>query len=169
MSYLNFLLKSSNQHGVHSPFVYDLVTKCFYKKKKEAVNALNYPKPFRKKHLETLNDFIVYAKIKSALFYCKDNHFVKQLPNIKKQESNLREKVDLGYVAKEYFNKKTLNSVLTKLHSNSTLIIELPNKNKQLWEELKQQSISQVIIDTYFFGFIFTKNTQAKEEFRIRL
>lgn len=29
-SYLNFLLKSKNQHGVHSPFVFDLVTKCFY-------------------------------------------------------------------------------------------------------------------------------------------
>ena len=29
-SYLTFLLKSQNQHGLHSPFVYDLVTKCFY-------------------------------------------------------------------------------------------------------------------------------------------
>ncbi|MDX1544701.1 MAG: class I SAM-dependent methyltransferase [Christiangramia sp.] len=31
-SYLNFLLKSQNQHGLHSPFVYDLVTNCFYDK-----------------------------------------------------------------------------------------------------------------------------------------
>jgi predicted O-methyltransferase YrrM len=31
-SYLKFLIKSSNQHGVHSPFVFDLVTKCFYDK-----------------------------------------------------------------------------------------------------------------------------------------
>ena len=32
-SYLNFLWKSKNEHGVHSPFVFDLVTKCFYDKK----------------------------------------------------------------------------------------------------------------------------------------
>jgi predicted O-methyltransferase YrrM len=30
--YLNFLFNSRNQHGVHSPFIYKLVTKCFYTK-----------------------------------------------------------------------------------------------------------------------------------------
>ncbi len=35
-SYFNFLKRSTNQHGVHSPFVYDLVTKCFYDKKKHS-------------------------------------------------------------------------------------------------------------------------------------
>jgi predicted O-methyltransferase YrrM len=33
-SYLKFLYHSKNEHGVHSPFVFDLVTKCFYDKKK---------------------------------------------------------------------------------------------------------------------------------------
>ncbi|MCF6307944.1 MAG: class I SAM-dependent methyltransferase [Flavobacteriaceae bacterium] len=32
-SYFKFFLKSNNQHGIHSPFVYDLVTNCFYVKK----------------------------------------------------------------------------------------------------------------------------------------
>ncbi|WP_431135790.1 O-methyltransferase [Psychroserpens mesophilus] len=30
IEYIKFLLRSTNQHGVHSPFVYDFVTKCFY-------------------------------------------------------------------------------------------------------------------------------------------
>ena len=32
-SYLKFLKNSKNHHGIHSPFVYNLVTKCFYNKK----------------------------------------------------------------------------------------------------------------------------------------
>ena len=31
-SYLKFLLKSTNEHGVHSPFVYNFVTRCLYNK-----------------------------------------------------------------------------------------------------------------------------------------
>ncbi|WP_245977126.1 O-methyltransferase [Ichthyenterobacterium magnum] len=36
IEYIKFLFKSTNQHGVHSPFVYHLITKCFYDK-------YNYP------------------------------------------------------------------------------------------------------------------------------
>ena len=40
-SYLQFLKKSSNQHGVHSPFVFDLITQCFYKKTdKDKINLI---------------------------------------------------------------------------------------------------------------------------------
>ena len=31
-NYLKFILKSTNHHGVHSPFVYNLVTQCLYDK-----------------------------------------------------------------------------------------------------------------------------------------
>lgn len=52
-SYIKFLFNSKNEHGVHSPFVYDLVTKCFHDK-------TNYPeyevlKNYRKSLLENKN------------------------------------------------------------------------------------------------------------------
>lgn len=31
LNYFKFLIQSTNQHGVHSPFVFKLVTECFYK------------------------------------------------------------------------------------------------------------------------------------------
>lgn len=41
-SYLKFLWKSTNAHGVHSPFVFDLVQKCFYDEKNyEEYKVLN--------------------------------------------------------------------------------------------------------------------------------
>ena len=30
IQYIKFLFKSTNQHGVHSPFVYDLIDECIY-------------------------------------------------------------------------------------------------------------------------------------------
>jgi predicted O-methyltransferase YrrM len=52
-SYLNFLSNSTNQHGVHSPFVFDLVTKCFYDK----TNYSEYSvlKNYRKSLLQNKN------------------------------------------------------------------------------------------------------------------
>jgi predicted O-methyltransferase YrrM len=35
IAYIKFLIKSTNQHGVHSPFVYSLLTECLYKRDKK--------------------------------------------------------------------------------------------------------------------------------------
>lgn len=52
--YLKFLKASTNQHGVHSPFVYDLVTKCFYNKTKytEYLNLREYRNRLKKVDLQ---------------------------------------------------------------------------------------------------------------------
>ena len=39
-SYLTFLWRSKNQHGVHSPFVFNLLTKCIYLKNNAGVSAV---------------------------------------------------------------------------------------------------------------------------------
>jgi predicted O-methyltransferase YrrM len=52
-SYLKFLWNSKNEHGVHSPFVFDLITKCFYDKKSKPEYAVL--KSYRKSLLENKN------------------------------------------------------------------------------------------------------------------
>mgnify|MGYP000441011722 CR=1 FL=1 len=52
-SYLKFLWNSKNEHGVHSPFVFDLVTKCFYDTKKHTEYSLL--KEYRKSLLKNKN------------------------------------------------------------------------------------------------------------------
>ena len=48
--YVQFLLKSTNQHGVHSPFVYDFVTQCLYDRKN--YSSYNTLKKIRKSLLD---------------------------------------------------------------------------------------------------------------------
>jgi predicted O-methyltransferase YrrM len=50
IAYIKFLFSSTNQHGVHSPFIYNFVTKCLYDKTKhEAYKKLNnYRKALQK-------------------------------------------------------------------------------------------------------------------------
>lgn len=51
LKYLQFLIQSTTQHGVHSPFVYDLVTKCFYDKKEH--NNYSKLKGYKKQLLKS--------------------------------------------------------------------------------------------------------------------
>ena len=65
-AYLIFLYSSTNQHGIHSPFVYNLITKCFYdKKKKEAYTLLKKYRAFLTNNQAyiTITDFGAGSKV----------------------------------------------------------------------------------------------------------
>ena len=65
-SYFKFLWQSKNEHGVHSPFVFNLVTKCLYDKKQYAEYArLNTHRKLLLKNKSTIdvNDFGAGSKV----------------------------------------------------------------------------------------------------------
>ncbi|WKD86839.1 Protein-L-isoaspartate O-methyltransferase [Polaribacter huanghezhanensis] len=65
-SYIKYLIRSTNQHGIHSPFVYDLTTKCFYKKpdsfNKKALKAHRFSILSNKSKIE-ITDFGAGSKV----------------------------------------------------------------------------------------------------------
>lgn len=54
IAYIKFLFSSTNQHGVHSPFVYDFVTKCLYDKEKYTAYSelINYRNTLKRSNTE---------------------------------------------------------------------------------------------------------------------
>ena len=64
-----YLLKSTNAHGVHSPFVYDLLTKCLYVKREEKYRrfVVNYKRClFNSKETIFVKDFGAGSKVFSG-------------------------------------------------------------------------------------------------------
>ena len=66
VSFFCFIIKSKNEHGVHSPFVFDLITSCFYKtkSKNDLTIFLNYKKELSKNNsLSEISNFNFMSRL----------------------------------------------------------------------------------------------------------
>lgn len=109
-SYLKFLWKSKNEHGVHSPFVFNLVTKCFYDKKpKPEYQVLkNYRNLLlkNKKHIE-VTDFGAGSKV------FKSNK--RQIAKITKTAGITPKRAELLLRITHYFQPESILEIGTSL------------------------------------------------------
>lgn len=125
-AYFKFLKNSTNQHGVHSPFVYDLVTKCFYDK----TNHEEYKvlKQFRKdlyNNSKTLN--ITDFGSGSRVF--KSNERV--ISQIAKTSGITSKRTQLLFRLVNYFDCKNILELGTSL-GMGTSALSLANKNSKV-------------------------------------
>ena len=164
-SRLNFLLKSSNQHGIHSPFVYDLITKCFYDKT-----------PFSAYHnLKALRNELIYnqdlVKVKhysEASKVFQSNH--QKISTIVKSEGSSYKKQKQLYRITNYFKPKNvlelgtsvgLGSAAMAIASNNSIIktVEVNKNISDIAKKVfKSYQLKNIQIDTSSFKDFFKKS-----------
>jgi len=118
-SYLKFLWHSKNEHAVHSPFVFNLITKCFYDKESkpdpsgsEQAKQYQVLKAYRKSLLENKNtievtDFGAGSKV------FKSN--TRQIAKIAKTAGISPKRAELLYRVTNYFQPTTILEIGTSL------------------------------------------------------
>jgi predicted O-methyltransferase YrrM len=109
-SYLKFLWNSKNEHAVHSPFVFHLLTKCFYDKKAKPEYAIL--KKYRKSLLENKNvievtDFGAGSKV------FKSN--TRQIAKIAQTAGISAKRAELLFRVVHYFQPNTVLEIGTSL------------------------------------------------------
>lgn len=125
-SYLKFLLHSKNEHGVHSPFVFDLVTKCFY-------DATKYPeyetlKSYRKSLLENKNTIEV-TDFGAGSRVFKSN--TREISKIAQTAGITPKNAELLFRIVYYFQPKSILEIGTSL-GLATSALSLGNKNSNI-------------------------------------
>ena len=109
-SFILFLFKSTNQHGVHSPFVYNLVTNCFYKKtpipKIKLIHNI-------KKWLSNNNEIITVSDFGSGSKVFKNNQ--RKVSDISKIAGISSKKSLLLIRIIEYFKLETILEIGTSV------------------------------------------------------
>lgn len=126
IAYIKFLFKSTNQHGVHSPFIYDFVTKCLYDKTlyKDYIDLENYRNSLlRSETILEVNDLGQGSKI-------LDKHR-RKVAHMAKTSSSSSKNSKLLYRLNHYFKFKRSLELGTSL-GMATYAIYLGYTNGQI-------------------------------------
>lgn len=160
ISYIKFWFTASDQHGVHSPFIYNFVTQCLYKPSKYNTS----------RSMDILLKTADYFDIQEMLLVGDAKKLEKQLVGntiiIKDSTSTFH------YL--ESLNQVTVNTYMTGISgtTNGTIIyvpeIYRNRERTNFWQILKQWEATTVSVDMFYGGLLFIGRPQAKEHFKIR-
>lgn len=144
---------------MHSPFVYDFVTKGLYKKGKSIHNLKDFDgvDTLSKKEKIILSKIVDYFKIKDFLIINNNITYTSGKTN-------------------KYLYIKSLNylkNISTDFLKNHKLIIVHgiyhSKEHQSIWKSTLEKTTNIVSVNLYYFGLIFYRPQQAKEHFKIRV
>lgn len=161
-SYLNFLWLSKNEHAVHSPFVFSLLTKCFYDKKiKTDYSNL---KEYRTELLQNKNTIEITDFGAGSRVFKSNTRIIAQ---ITKTAGISAKRAQLLYRITNYLQPETILEIGTSLGLATsalalgnpkafiTTLEGCPNTMKQCQQQLQKFNISNVnCITTEFSDYL---------------
>ena len=166
ISYLKFLIRSTNQHGVHSPFIYNFVTRCLYNKQLVKPREFaNYPAMMSRKQFISLLKIIRYLEVKAIFTDEKELSINENCSLVTQlQTATTYDLIFINYL------KENLDFYLNYMHNDSILIINNihQKENELLWRKFIENEKVTACIDVYYQGYIFIRREQPKEVFYIR-
>ena len=157
-SYLQFLVKSTNQHGVHSPFVYNYITKGLYQHKKDF--AISH------KCNQWLLQSIQYFKPKAV--YLSDKTL---LDSIKQTSIEITVELQTADLILEHYTPENHTRILQTINNMSNsqlLLIATYSYSKAFINELRQNPDITLVVDFYYGCLISKRIEQPKQNFFIR-
>lgn len=161
-SYFSFLIRSTNQYGIHSPFVYQYLTRCLYRKSRKR----------RAKVQQVLMKSIPYFKYKSVQLFTDQPHYLEVVREELPEVQSDRKPYDLIFIGEDYFEKFDFESLEEYSHNKTMFLLEgiyENRQNREVWNQLCKKARIRVSIDFYYGGILFLRKEQEKQHFRIRI
>ncbi len=109
-SYIKFLWNSKNEHGVHSPFVFDLITNCFYDTKKFSEYLIL--KNYRNSLLQNKNTIEVTDFGSGSRVFKSNTRAINQ---IAKNAGITKKRAELLFRITNYFQPESILEIGTSL------------------------------------------------------
>ncbi len=179
-AYLKFLWNSKNEHGVHSPFVFSLVTKCFYDSKKHYEYSIlkHYRKALLKNNdLIEVNDFGAGSRVfksnrrrisdiaKTAGISSKRAELLFRITNYFKPENILEIGTSLGLATSALSLGNLKAEIITLEGCPNTLSIAKNQLNKLLSQAQSRDNINAVkCINTEFAEYFKSQIPNPKSQ-----
>ncbi|TLP76743.1 hypothetical protein [Maribacter sp. ACAM166] len=145
---------------MHSPFVYDYVTKCLYKKNKLRL-------PITEK---VLIKSISYFDYKTVRLLVNNEDIAQKIKTNCPTVSLINNNSDVIFGNINDLQSSDLE--IHKLKSITMLVVDGIHKNKntlERWERLKELDCVRVTVDIFYCGVVFFRKEQVKEHFKIRI
>ena len=173
---------SKNQHGVHSPFVFGLLTNCFYDHTNYNIYQQLSKSDSKSKFLILLGVYLKFEncfvsatidpKFKEALNLVQNTSTFKTIDDLINTKPEISKTPCLIYLDLKTIEESSIAELFQICHKDSTILIPSIRETKtrfEHWNQLKSQSEVSVSIDTFYWGLLFFRTEQPKEHFTIRL